>query len=135
MKPLLTNCPTCQGTGKVELEGALRETLARFTSKSLRLSANDLHEPSSGITKNAMNNRVEKLRRMGLLSRTRAGRVWIYSRADGAPAAQPAAPLANGHEATPALNTQKRSRGIGTAAAAAERAKANASKKGAKPKK
>jgi hypothetical protein len=131
-QPHLTKCPTCKGSGTVELEGALLETLSRFKTPKTRLSANDLHDPASGITKNAMNNRLEKLRKMDLLGRERAGRVWTYYKPDGeAPAAaQPAGEVTPEAPQPAAPKPNSRNRGDGRAADSAKRAKANAAKKG-----
>lgn len=132
-QPHLTKCPTCKGTGTVELEGALLETLSKFKTPKTRLSANDLHDPGAGITKNAMNNRLEKLRKMDLLGRERAGRVWTYYKPDGeapaAPASIPGAPTFPEDAPKPPA-PKKAAKGDGAAAESAKRAKANKAKKG-----
>lgn len=71
-------CPKCQGSGEVILQDGLLETLAKFGPRS-RHTAADLHDPNES-TPNAINNRLEKLRKIGLLQRKRKGRRWVYGR-------------------------------------------------------
>lgn len=62
----------------------LGETLRLFNSKS-RYTAHDVRQIfidagklTENVTPNAMNNRMEQLRRSGLLDRVRDGRHWRY---------------------------------------------------------
>jgi len=75
-------CQSCKGTGLAEMADSLAETLGRFKAKPL--SAHDLYDPDAGVTINAMNNRLEKLRVAGFLSRNRIGRHWFYAKKGGA---------------------------------------------------
>lgn len=118
-KQVLTQCTSCRGTGKVSLEGALLDTLSKFSGKT-RLTCADLHDPGRGVTKNATNNRLEKLRGFGLLLRERKGREWSYYRA---PEGTPPPPAEEPKE------RKSRNGGDGAAAESAKRAKANAARK------
>lgn len=72
-------CDKCGGRGIVELSDSLDETLS-LVPKRGTISAHELAAKIPGITANAQNNRLEKLRALGFVTRTRAGKFWRYSR-------------------------------------------------------
>ncbi len=73
-------CDKCNGSGRIALSEHLQETLS-LVQRGSNLCADDLHEILPNITRNAQNNRLERLRGLGLLTRTRHGKFWRYSRA------------------------------------------------------
>lgn len=80
MKPTI-QCPTCSGTGRAPLQEALQETLDVLPRRGT-FTAGAIHEKIPGtVTINAVNNRLEDLRALGILKRERNGRFWSYSRA------------------------------------------------------
>lgn len=80
MKPPITTCQECNGTGKAQLSEPLTETLSYLGRRHLH--AAQLQIP--GVTPNAINNRLEKLRELGFVQRVRQGRFMIYSRVPSA---------------------------------------------------
>jgi len=76
-------CPKCDGTGKIPLPEPLLETLTFVrAAKNGGVTASEAHaglypESIMGIT--AFNNRLEELRSIGLVERTRCGKTWKYS--------------------------------------------------------
>lgn len=77
MKPPLIQCETCHGTGREPLSELLTETLGMLGRR--QATAVDLM--IDGMTKNAINNRLEHLRRLGFVQRQRRGKFWVYSAA------------------------------------------------------
>lgn len=77
MKKTTVKCAKCKGTGLAPLTGPLAETFAKFT-RGAKLSAGEVG--ICGVAPNAMLNRLESLRRLGLLERRREGQAFIYSR-------------------------------------------------------
>lgn len=77
MKDPTMPCPKCDGKGTCSLPTVLRETLDSFGSRSI-LSAVNLVEASKAVTHSALNNRLEKLRTLGFLTRERDGKLWKY---------------------------------------------------------
>lgn len=78
MKQPTVTCPKCNGSGKVDLDGVLAATL-----EIVRLSKGaDVFQVHSAVpdkvSVTAINNRLEDLRRLGLVFRNRVGRRWIY---------------------------------------------------------
>lgn len=75
-------CKHCDGSGFVELSEHLRDTLSKFQpGKQLRAcDVFDMMPFLMPTTINAINNRLEDLRAMGLLKRERRGRFYYYSR-------------------------------------------------------
>lgn len=75
-------CPTC-GVGFVSLKAlkpSLAITYARFAN-GRRLSASMVYcQGGEGATVNAVNNRLEELRKLGFLDREKEGRNWMYFR-------------------------------------------------------
>lgn len=73
-------CPKCDGTGTIKLSGALLVTMSDL-QRSSPSSAPDLWRKSSerNITSTAFNNRLERLRKLGLVRRRQNGKAWIYS--------------------------------------------------------
>lgn len=81
---LQTICHKCGGTGKIELPEGLQETLKIVTAMK-RATAVDVQKRSqngAAFHPTAFNNRLTDLVALGLLTRERAGRVWIYSIAE-----------------------------------------------------
>ncbi len=77
--PTMIECPTCKTPAKVPLGDELQATLDRIKPK-MAFTAAQLHEKSKDcVSVNAMNNRLEKLRELSLLTRTRRGRNWLYA--------------------------------------------------------
>ena len=79
MKRPLIPCSHCFGSGKVELPEHLLKVL-EMVFKHRRVSAPEVLRMiggRSGVT--AMNNRLEDLRRLGLVIRERTGNAWYYS--------------------------------------------------------
>lgn len=59
------------------LPDALKETLVLVGRAT---TTDQLAERIPGISRNAQNNRLERLRAFGLITRERNGKHWIYSR-------------------------------------------------------
>lgn len=79
MKPTM-QCPTCEGTGRAPLPEALQETLNVMPKKGTFTAADLQSKIPSTVTVNAMNNRLESLRDLGMVKRERNGKFWNYSR-------------------------------------------------------
>lgn len=77
MKPKVT-CDKCGGSGDMSLPEPLQQT---FDAVRKNTTTEDLHKRFPNISRTAQNNRMEALRKMGLLIRERAGKWWLYSRA------------------------------------------------------
>lgn len=74
-------CETCDGRGTVDLGGVLAETFAFFVTRRTRLTAQHIAEATpGGVKATAVSNRLEKLRRVGLLNRKKEGRAQVYFR-------------------------------------------------------
>lgn len=74
-------CPKCKGTGISCLPDGLQETFDQFKI-GLKMSAEALKArfPENEANITAFNNRLESLRKLGLLARTRSGKTWYYFR-------------------------------------------------------
>jgi len=72
-------CPSCSGSGRSPLPEHLAETFALIPRRG-STCAEKLHDQLPGASPNAQNNRLEKLRALGLVSRVRDGKRWKYSR-------------------------------------------------------
>jgi hypothetical protein len=68
-------CRKCHGEGVIPMPQHLFETLTEVRGET---TTEDLAEKNSSITRNGFNNRLEALRKLGLLTRTRCGKEWIY---------------------------------------------------------
>lgn len=71
-------CPHCKGVGKVNLPRRLRETLNYVEagySTATEIQTEFLRD--IGIT--AVNNRLEDLRKLGIIKRHKQGKQWIYT--------------------------------------------------------
>lgn len=77
----LIDCPGCEGSGKVELHEHLRETLDWIPSRGATSAYELLNEHPHVGQPSAFNNRLERLRGLGLVTRQRHGKTWLYSRA------------------------------------------------------
>jgi hypothetical protein len=81
MKQTLIKCGKCDGNGKVALDPALAETLTALISNP-ESTAPQLREmmfsgkPYPSV--NAVNNRLEKLRKLGMIDRRKLGIAWEY---------------------------------------------------------
>lgn len=72
-------CSLCRGTGKKKLAGPLADTFSLFPHQSTRLTAEQIcAKLGNDVNVTAMNNRLEKLRQLGLLDRFRAGHAFVY---------------------------------------------------------
>jgi hypothetical protein len=72
-------CRKCNGTGQIELTGPLAEAFALFRGRQQKdAEAVKAELGLSEITVSAINNRLEDLRRLGLLDRKKKGRVFMY---------------------------------------------------------
>lgn len=87
MKDAIT-CPTCEGRGEVELARIYPRqaaTLALIRERG-EMTSTELWEAVSGkpgtLTITAMNNRMDKLRRVGFLAREKRGREYVYRESD-----------------------------------------------------
>lgn len=75
-------CPKCKGTGETELPKRLLHVFNKFspgieiTSEEMLIHINRLEGSELGRT--SMNNRLEKLRKLGLLGRRQDGEFWKY---------------------------------------------------------
>jgi hypothetical protein len=91
MKSVIVKCEKCNGSGKVPLDPALEETFKLFTRVhqhggvfwTVQEAFNSLFFPNSNFTVTAINNRLEKLRKLGLIERRRNGRAWEYFKTKG----------------------------------------------------
>lgn len=80
MKPTI-ECPTCGGSGRAPLPDALQETLNVLPRRG-QFTAAEIHAKIPGkVEVTAINNRLESLRALSLLTRERFGKFWKYSRA------------------------------------------------------
>lgn len=79
MKPTI-ECPTCAGTGRAPMPEALQETLDVLPKRGTFTAADIQTKIPSTVTINAVNNRLEALRELGMLKRERNGKFWNYSR-------------------------------------------------------
>lgn len=72
-------CAACNGTGKQRLPEVLERTIRIFKPKK-RLTAHEAHEllAEYHLTVAAINNRLEDLRKLGLLARKREGKSFFY---------------------------------------------------------
>ncbi len=73
-------CPTCSGTGQAPLPPALQETLDVLPRRG-KFTADDVHPKLPAIIGTAVNNRLRHLLQLGILTRERAGKFWLYQRA------------------------------------------------------
>lgn len=80
----IIKCPRCDGSGRVVLNGLLATTLALVSFQSEGVTVSEAWQrnltawPSSKIKITAMNNRLEELRKLGLVDRVRDERAWRY---------------------------------------------------------
>ena len=79
MKSPLAKCPKCNGTGQFPIGSGLLDTLNILKAKGPR-TATHVHAilDDRFITVTAINQRLEDLRKLGLVLRTRKGRQFVY---------------------------------------------------------
>lgn len=78
MKSPTIRCKACNGTGNAPLGDELKTTLALFGRHSF-FTAKQVHDDTiEKLSLPAINNRLETLRRAGLLGREKQGRAWRY---------------------------------------------------------
>lgn len=81
MKRPQISCRKCEGSGAVDLEDSLWNTL-QVLAKLKRATAPEIFEQSQGenafIKVTAINRRLEDLRALNLVEREREGAVWKY---------------------------------------------------------
>lgn len=82
MKTPTIECPECKGTGSTKLPELLTATLSALGKKAY--TAHELNDWFPTVTPNAINNRLESLRRLGFVQRERRGKFWLYSRVTAA---------------------------------------------------
>lgn len=83
MSDITIACPRCCGTGRTELPRVLLEVLVCcFRQGALGQASWCAQEVAArlAIEPTAANNRLELLRKLGFLSRTKHGRTWRYAR-------------------------------------------------------
>lgn len=82
MKPPIIACSKCNGTGKIELPAPLLEVLTVMNDEPRKMwLVSEIHKlapnyTSFGVT--AINNRLEALRELGLVTREKFGKQWRY---------------------------------------------------------
>lgn len=81
MKPPTIDCPKCHGEGRIELPESLQLTLLAL-GRLKKSTAADVqrvldHKKDFHIT--AFNNRLNELVKLGLATRVRQSRNWMYS--------------------------------------------------------
>jgi len=70
-------CPSCKGTGRIELTGVYAETLALLQRQGVERTGAELAR-LDGCKATAMNNRLAALERLGLAQSRRFGRLRLY---------------------------------------------------------
>lgn len=71
-------CPQCLGSGRVPL-GWRHLAVVRLLQHRRELCAADIHRQlRERVIIPAINNRLERLRRLGFLARRRVGKLWLY---------------------------------------------------------
>lgn len=70
-------CPKCKGTGMSPMDAMIQATM-RALRRSPGRTASDLLPQFPGVGVTAINNRLEKLRALGLVRRERRGHAWAY---------------------------------------------------------
>lgn len=73
-------CKSCGGTGKTPLEESLAETLPLIPRKGATAQWLAASARCANISPNAFNNRLERLRSLGLVRRERHGKFYHYFR-------------------------------------------------------
>ena len=71
-------CPRCEGAGEIELSEDLMKTLKALNKPATADKISEVLGWCGHTT--AINNRLEDLRALGFVSRTRIGRCWLYSK-------------------------------------------------------
>lgn len=69
-------CPKCRGIGEIALPKKLEATLSAVRDGAHTTEA--LTESLPKVKRTAQNNRLEALRKLGLLEREKDGKAWIY---------------------------------------------------------
>lgn len=64
----------------MQLPEPLAETIG-LIPKNGTITAHEIHQQIDGVSPNAQNNRLERLRALGFVKRARFGKFWRYSRA------------------------------------------------------
>lgn len=75
-------CGRCLGLGKVPIPDGLIDALTELRGGP-RTVADVWARISPTTARTAVNNRLEDLRRLGLVTRRRVGKVWVYRIAEG----------------------------------------------------
>lgn len=81
----MTECKMCRGTGRMALDESLAETLKAIPRRGF-VTSHSLQRNNPDLTPNAFNNRLERLRRFGLVRRERHGKFFHYFRTKNQPA-------------------------------------------------
>lgn len=81
MKRHIIDCPKCDGSGRVGLDPVFVQTLNVLKSlKSATASEVYQNSPDKEFTVHTVANvRLEFLRNLGLVERTKRGKFWVYS--------------------------------------------------------
>jgi len=82
MPPAYHPCPTCRGTGRIELTGVYAETLAMLRQCGEEITGAALAR-QAGCKATAMNNRLARLEAFGLAVSRWYGRKKLYRTKDG----------------------------------------------------
>lgn len=80
MKQIEVECDKCGGKAKMPLPEQLQETLELVPRGFKGITSYDIQRRIPNITANAQNNRLERLRKAGLVARHRVGKFWHYTR-------------------------------------------------------
>lgn len=79
MKEPSVKCPTCGGSGRTTLSDTMLKTF-RVVKQLRKASAPDvLGKMPDEVSVSAINNRLEDLRKLGLIKRKRVGKLYEYS--------------------------------------------------------
>ena len=72
-------CPKCDGSGEIALFPELAEVYNCLRKAGAQSAPQLLKRIKAKVHPTAMNQRLERLRRLGLVERTRMGREWQYA--------------------------------------------------------
>jgi hypothetical protein len=72
-------CTACDGHGRVPLSQELQDSLDKVREGGVETAEDLWKTMAKGLWKTAAVNRLERLRTLGYLERTKRGRTWHYS--------------------------------------------------------
>lgn len=79
MKRPLVPCLCCNGSGKMQLPSSLWDTLLALKRRRNAHAAELLPFINDEVDATAINNRLERLRALGFVTRRKRSKFWIYS--------------------------------------------------------